>query len=185
MTVNSARVSVATDTALADDLADIAAATFPLACPPHSSTTAIAAFIATNLASANFRDYLAAPDADVLVAQLDSRVVGYALVLHREPVDPDVAAAVIARPTSEVSKCYVLPEHHGEGVSHDLMAASIDAARARTSAVVWLGVNEENVRAQRFYAKMGFHAVGVKTFDLGGNIEHDLVLAQNLSRHPG
>ena len=38
--------------------------------------------------------------------------------------------AIRVRPTIELSKCYVLPGHHGEGVAGRLMAASIDAAAA-------------------------------------------------------
>lgn len=181
MTENpSVSVSLATDAALADEIAGVAARTFPLACPPHSPPTAIANFIATQLAPDNFRQYIDSAVADVLIARLDSQLIGYSLVLHRDPPDPDVAAVVAARPVSEVSKIYVLPEQHGSGTSHALMAESIAVARARASAVLWLGVNEENQRAQRFYEKMGFAKVGTKTFDLGGVIEHDFVLAMTL-----
>ena len=60
------------------------------------------------------------------------------------------------------------------------MAAAIDSARARGSAVAWLGCNEENGRALRFYEKSGFTRAGTKTFDLNGTIEHDYVLVRPL-----
>jgi GNAT superfamily N-acetyltransferase len=182
MTAPSITVDVITDPASATALADVAAATFPLACPPHARPDDIAGFIDANLSAAAFTGHVTSPDSDVLAARTaDGGLLGYALVHHRAPTDPDVAAVVTERPSSEISKMYVLPDHHGRSrtdpPSHLLMRAAIDLARARGSAVVWLGVNQENVRAQRFYGKFGFTRAGVKTFDLGGSVEHDYVMA--------
>lgn len=176
-------VEIATDPALAPEIADLAAATFPLACPPHAEPEDIDDFIRANLDADTFTGYLTADSSDVLVARdADGTLVGYSLIHHREPTDPDVAAVVTERPVTEVSKMYVLPDHHAAGRTSSparlLMEAAIDRARTRGSVLVWLGVNEENVRAQRFYAKMGFGRVGEKTFTLGGSIEHDYVLTR-------
>lgn len=175
------------DVALADAVSAVAQETFPLACPPHSSPADIAEHLANNLRPQDFRDYIDDPDADALIARPlpEGPILGYALVFHRDPTDDDVRAVITRRPVSEVSKMYVLPDHHARGrsqsASRALMTAAIDSARARGRVQVWLGVNQENRRAQRFYAKMGFHRVGVKTFSLNGSIEHDYVLAQDLS----
>ena len=40
---------------------------------------------------------------------------------------------------------------------------------------VWLGVNNENARANRFYEKHGFAIVGDKHFRLGDRMEDDYV----------
>jgi ribosomal protein S18 acetylase RimI-like enzyme len=45
---------------------------------------------------------------------------------------------------------------------------------------VWLGVNQENQRAQRFYAKHGFVVSGTKTFRLGEGVENDYVMVRPL-----
>lgn len=178
-------VDVVIDSSLAADVAEVAAATFPLACPPHSSPDDIAGFIKTNLAEANFAEYIASDKSDVLIARTpDGTTVGYSLVHHRPPSDPDVAAVVVEAPSSELSKMYVLPDHHSRGRTDPpaqlLMRAAIETARERGSVLVWLGVNQENVRAQRFYAKMGFERAGVKTFDLNGSIENDFILTRRL-----
>ena len=55
------------------------------------------------------------------------------------------------------------------------MAASLEAARARGAVGIWLGVNEENVRANRFYEKSGFVRVGTKKFLVGERWEDDFV----------
>ena len=55
------------------------------------------------------------------------------------------------------------------------MAASVDAVRARGFASVWLGVNQQNPRANRLYEKSGFVIVGTKKFLVGGKWEDDFV----------
>ncbi len=162
-------------------LADLAALTFPLACPPHVTDAAKAAFIAANLTADHFARHLDDTARDVLVASVsDGSLAGYALLVSGEPADADVAAAITLRPTVELSKCYVHPYHHGAGVAAALMAASIEAASARGAAGVWLGVNQHNERAQRFYGKSGFTRVGVKRFLVGDRYEDDYVFERAL-----
>ena len=163
----------------ADVLAEVAAATFALACPPHVTPEAIAAFIADVLSPECFERYLADPERDLFVSVADGVVTGYAMVVHGEPADPDVQAALTLRPTAELSKIYVLSDHHGAGTSRLLMAASIEVARARGAAGVWLGVNQLNERAQRFYAKSGFARVGTKRFLVGDRYEDDYVFERS------
>ena len=97
------------------------------------------------------------------------------MLVFGEPHDEDVAAAITMRPTVELSKVYVLPGHHGAGVSSMLMDASLAEARTRGAVGIWLGVNEENARANRFYEKSGFAIVGTKRFRVGEVYEEDFV----------
>ncbi|MDP9027535.1 MAG: GNAT family N-acetyltransferase [Actinomycetota bacterium] len=156
-------------------LAAVAAATFPLACPPHTSDEAKADFIAKNLTETSFAGYLADPERALFLAELDDAPVGYTMLVFGEPHDQDVSAAISLRPTVELSKMYVLPGQHGAGVSSALMRTSLDEARARGAVGAWLGVNEENVRANRFYEKSGFERVGSKKFLVGERWEDDFV----------
>ncbi|MDN4614202.1 GNAT family N-acetyltransferase [Leifsonia sp. F6_8S_P_1B] len=162
-------------------LAAVAAATFPLACPPHTTDAAKAAFIASVLSQARFAEYLADPARRLLLAEdLDGSAVGYTLVNLGEPQDADVRAAIRIRPTAELSKCYVLPGHHGAGIAARLMAESLRVAAECGAAGIWLGVNELNGRAQRFYAKHGFERVGSKRFLVGDRWEDDWVMERAL-----
>ncbi|MBF6329765.1 GNAT family N-acetyltransferase [Nocardia transvalensis] len=163
-----------------ETLSDVAAATFPLACPPGLQPEDIEKFIAEVLSHDRFGDYLSDPDRIVLKAEADGEIVGYAMLVAGEPADPDVARAVERRPVIEISKLYVLPGHHGSGVSTALMRAAVDSARRGGYAVVWLGVNQQNERAQRFYGKHGFRTVGTKTFTVGSQLCHDYVMQREL-----
>jgi ribosomal protein S18 acetylase RimI-like enzyme len=156
-------------------LAVVAAATFPLACPPHTTDEAKADFIARNLTETSFAGYLSDARRALFLAEMDDEAVGYTMLVFGEPHDADVAAAIRLRPTVELSKVYVLPGHHGAGVSSALLDASLAEARTRGAVGIWLGVNEENERANRFYEKSGFARVGSKKFLVGERWEDDYV----------
>ena len=159
-------------------LAELAADTFPLACPPSTTAEAIAAFIAENFTVERMGEYLADVDRTLLVAEEpDGHLVGYSMLVAGEPADADAAAAVGARPAIELSKFYTRALAHGSGVvAGPLMEATLEAAAVAGVATVWLGVNEENARAIRFYEKHGFAKVGRKHFRLGDREEDDWVL---------
>jgi len=156
-------------------LSEVASATFALACPPHTTQQAIDDFIAKTFTVVKFDEYLADPARVLFVAVDDEVTIGYAMLVLGEPADADVVAAISLHPTAELSKLYVRPGHHGAGVSAQLVAECIGAATAAGCAGMWLGVNEENARANRFYEKNGFVRVGTKHFMVGDRLEDDFV----------
>jgi ribosomal protein S18 acetylase RimI-like enzyme len=156
-------------------LAALAAATFALACPPGTTQKAVDDFLASSLSETSFARYIKDSQRLVLLACDGEAAVGYAMLVFSEPTDPNVLASITVRPTSELSKLYVLADHHGAGVSSALVDAGVAAARERGCVAMWLGVNQLNLRANRFYEKSGFVRVGTKTFALGGKLEEDFV----------
>ena len=102
------------------------------------------------------------------------------MLVNRQAQDPEVAAALTRLPSAELSKVYVHPDHHGLGGAGRLMASTVERAAALGVAGVWLGVNDQNAKAIRFYEKSGFRKVGTKSFRLGTTVEHDLVMELGL-----
>ncbi|MGI9163237.1 MAG: GNAT family N-acetyltransferase [Mycobacterium sp.] len=153
----------------ATGLADVAAATFPLACPSSVAAEDVAAFIGAELCASRFAEYLADPDKRVLAIRDGSRIVGYAMLIHPA-----------GEPAAELSKFYLLPGHHGTGTAAQLMRAALDWACGTGAQTMWLGVNRGNGRAQAFYRKLGFEVTGTRTFDVGGATEHDLLMSRPL-----
>lgn len=193
--VNSPIVVTVTDTADADAVAAVAATTFPLACPPHAAERDIAAHIEAHLSPAKFAQYITSPETQVLTARTDGgAVIGYSLLIYTAPENPAVVTALAsadgggdalsAGTLAEISKMYVLPDHHAARnetkPAHALMQASLDAAREGGADYIWLGVNELNERAQKYYRKMGFATIGARTFDMNGSVEHDHVMGRRL-----
>lgn len=109
------------------------------------------------------------------MAEADGALLGYTMLVMGEPTDEDVAATITVRPTSELSKVYVHPDAHGGGIAGQLVEATVAEAASRGAAAVWLGVNQENARANRFYEKSGFVRIGVKRFLVGDRYEDDFV----------
>uniref|UniRef100_UPI00313D9747 GNAT family N-acetyltransferase n=1 Tax=Nocardia wallacei TaxID=480035 RepID=UPI00313D9747 len=72
------------------------------------------------------------------------------------------------------------PPPPGAGGPTALRLAAGDDARRGGYAGVWLGVNQNNQRAQRFYAKHGFRTVGTKTTAVGTQLCQDYVMRREL-----
>ncbi|HZC52948.1 MAG TPA: GNAT family N-acetyltransferase [Mycobacterium sp.] len=157
-----------TDCVDAAELAAVAARTFPLACPPSMAPGNIASFIDTHLSAARFAEYLADPQYAVLTAVQDDRIIGYAMLVRG--VDD----------SAELSKMYILAELHGTGVSTALMERALARAADWGVRRVWLGVNQKNQRAQRFYARSGFEVSGTRTFRVGDGTEDDFVMTREV-----
>ncbi|MFY2790507.1 GNAT family N-acetyltransferase [Rhodococcus sp. KRD162] len=174
----SVRVAEVAD---ADRIAEVAAQTFPLACPPGTRPQDIEHFIANVLSTRCFESYIADAARTVLVDDsTDSEVVGYAMLVSGAPADPEIRAALSHHPTLEISKLYVSPSEHGSGSAARLMTFALSYARESGCAGAWLGVNQRNVRAQKFYAKHGFEVVGTKTFVVGVQTHDDYVMQARL-----
>ena len=156
-------------------LSELATEAFPLACPPETTTENIRAFCEHNLSPGAFEKYLASAEIAIWIAEDSDTPVGYVMSVAGEPGDPDIAGSVTHRPTVEISKLYVLSSHHGSGLAGKLLALALKHARQNGAASVWLGVNQENRRANRFYEKSGFALVGERFFQVGESLESDVV----------
>jgi len=60
-------------------------------------------------------------------------------------------------------------------VASKLMSVALDEASAEGAQSVWLGVNQHNERANRFYERQGFVIVGERSFLVGESLEDDFV----------
>ncbi len=74
----------------------------------------------------------------------------------------------------ELKRIYVLKEYHGKGIAQKLMDHILAYATENNYEVVWLGVWEHNVRAQKFYEKYGFVDSGyTNDFPIGNTPQTD------------
>ncbi len=158
----------------AEAIARLAARTFPLACPDHTPPDAIETHIREELSAERFRGHMAS--ARFLVVDGDpGEVVGYVMLC----TEPPPISKPWANPL-EVRRIYVDAHAHGSGTAAALMQASLKIARDNGHDWVWLGTNEQNQRAIRFYEKFGFDIIGERTFVVAHSVESDHVMARTV-----
>lgn len=77
----------------------------------------------------------------------------------------------------ELKRIYVLKEYQGKGIAQKLMDHILHFAVEHEYEMVWLGVWEHNLRAQRFYEKYGFKNSGfTHDFPIGNTPQTDMWL---------
>ena len=104
-----------------------------------------------------------------------TKAVGYARLIDDSTTDTVAEGRVI-----ELKRIYILERVWGTGIGDKLLVHCIETARNRGFVAIWLGVWEENLRAQRFYAKYGFDQVGTVTFPYGDVDGTNLVIEKLL-----
>jgi ribosomal protein S18 acetylase RimI-like enzyme len=112
-------------------------------------------------------------------AQASLTTVGYAK-LRRGKADLSVKGPE----PIELHRLYVHSSAIGCGVGAALMRASLDAARAGGCQTLWLGVWEHNTRAIEFYKRWGLEVVGGHPFQLGADLQTDLIMMRSVGDTP-
>jgi len=81
----------------------------------------------------------------------------------------------------EIEKIYLLKKFTAQGLGKELIKFAIKRAQQQNKTYLWLGVWEHNFSALAFYKKMGFTQFSTHGFDMGGDIQTDLLLKKQLS----
>ena len=159
----------------AELLSELGAHTFSDTFAADNTAEDLASYITTSFNVAQQTTELEDPASTFLIAEVDGRAAGYAKLHDGEPEKSVAGANPI-----ELVRLYVSREWLGRGLGEQLMRACIDVARQSGHETIWLGVWERNERAQAFYRKWNFHAVGKKTFQLGSDLQRDIVMERPL-----
>ncbi|KAF2218867.1 acyl-CoA N-acyltransferase [Elsinoe ampelina] len=113
----------------------------------------------------------------MLVAEDPSgRIAGF-ILMARESDEPCVRSY---DKRVEMLRFYVHTDYHGQGVGKALSIELEKIARAEGQKYMWLGVWEENHKAQAVYRKMGYEKVGDHVFDVGGDLQTDEIMIKQL-----
>ena len=137
----------------------------------------MAAYLATSFSPDKQAAELADPVSTFLIAENDDATIGYARLRTGKP-----AAGVIGMTPIELVRLYARQDWLGQGVGAQLMQACLDEAAKQGCDTIWLDVWEQNVRARAFYHKWDFVEVGTQLFQLGNDLQHDLILQRSVSR---
>ncbi|WP_072340492.1 tRNA (guanosine(37)-N1)-methyltransferase TrmD [Actinomyces urinae] len=176
------RVTIRPATAAeADEIAQVAAATFPDACPAYVTEQAQAEHIANNLSSEVVASWLADPNCRVLVAVIDGRIEAYTLVIMYEEdhYPSDIPAHQIEAAPTYISKLYVTQKWRGSGLAGGIFEAAIEDAKPLVKGTEFvLGTAKENKRARSFYRRHGFVTSGKRVFMVGDIRNVDVVMTR-------
>ena len=159
----------------AELLAELGARTFRETFEAICSPQDLAAFLVTAYGTEQQRVELADPSRPAWVLAIDGVPAGFVQLRlgHREPCITGL------RPV-ELQRIYLLRSVQGSGLGAALMDTAVDHARAWGADVLWLGVWENNARALAFYRRSGFREVGEHIFQIGQQVDRDLILAKEL-----
>lgn len=171
------RRATASDSVL---LAEIGAETFADTFAAENTPENMAAYLAAAFSAAQQARELADPAARFLIAAVDGLTAGYAR-LRFGPAP----AAVAGEKLMEIARFYVRKPWIGKGAAAQLMQACMSEAQRAECDVAWLDVWERNFRAIAFYRKWGFAEVGVQAFQLGDDLQRDLLMARAVKRDAG
>ncbi|ANT50763.1 peptidase C39 family protein [Mesorhizobium amorphae] len=108
-----------------------------------------AVFASDRISRRSFRQLIERETAEMLVAESDSRIAGYAVVLFRKG--------------SGVARLYSIaigPFFGGIGIGRQLLAAAEEAAFEHDRMLLRLEVREDNLRAIRVYEQGGYRKIG-------------------------
>jgi GNAT superfamily N-acetyltransferase len=156
-------------------LSELGARTFAETFAADNTPEDLAAYTTASFNVAQQTAELEDPASIFLIAEINGTAAGYARLRAGEPEKCIEGANPI-----ELVRLYVSRDWLGKGFGGELMRACLDAARQAGHETIWLGVWEGNPRAQAFYRKWNFRAVGEHIFPLGLDLQRDLLMERAL-----
>lgn len=115
------------------------------------------------------------PDSSFYFTHIDNEILGYLKVNFAE-----AQTELKDKEGLEIERIYVLQEFHGLKVGQLLYNKAVQIAKDSDLKYIWLGVWEENLRAQNFYKKNGFTVFDEHIFVLGDQKQTDLLMKLTL-----
>ena len=123
-------------------------------------------------------DLICRKRSQVVIVEVKARSGGeYGTAL--EAIGPRKARRLRAgRRPMEIARFYARKPWIGKGAGARLMQICLREAEQQGCDVIWLDVWERNYRAIGFYRKWGFVEVGIQGFQLGDDLQRDLLMAR-------
>jgi ribosomal protein S18 acetylase RimI-like enzyme len=135
-------------------------------------------YLKTNFSTEKILAELNNPNKRFLLAMSGDRCCGFSQLTigTMEPCLEGVQGRKV-----ELQRIYVGMEYHGAGLAGLLMQSAVTVALGEGYEKMWLGVYQENMRAKRFYEKLGFERVGEHDFYLGGDKQTDDIYIKTIA----
>ena len=92
----------------------------------------------------------------------------------------DAQSDDVDKSSLEIERLYIRKSHLRQGLGKVLIQFAFEKAKELNKPSAWLGVWENNLRALTFYKQLGFYQIGDHPFDMGGDIQTDLLMKKDL-----
>lgn len=154
----------------AEALSGFAARLFRATYSSDTEAADLDAYINKNFSTERQEEEIADLSAAVFLATVDDLIIGYA---HVVVGSADSRSALLNR-------IYIDTEWRGSGLANDLLDAVLSESKQRGVTRLELTVFERNERAIAFYQRAGFTATGSTTFQVGEDLQTDVVMEMDL-----
>jgi diamine N-acetyltransferase len=159
----------------ADLLTELGKQTFYEAFGEVTSPDDMAAHLKSSFNRATIENQIKDERSLFFIAEMDSLSAGY---VYSYP--NSTPSCIKANPAIQLVRLYLRKQYYGRAVGDALMQISIDQSRSRGYQSIWLSSWELNHRANAFYKRWQFKAVGRQKFTVGSDIQNDFILSRKI-----
>lgn len=156
-------------------LQKISRATFSATFGAENTPADLNTYLATTYNQARLAQELANPATDFQFIFYQKQLAGYLKLntgtAQTEPMGPA---------SLEIERIYLSQAFKRLGLGTKLVQYALHRASQQHKQTVWLGVWEHNLPARQFYQRLGFQRFGAHQFQLGADLQHDLLLKKTL-----
>lgn len=132
-------------------------------------------YLDENFGTRKLMDELRDSNSFFYFAYWDKELVGY-MKLNLAPSQTDIKD----EDSLEIERFYVVKRFQRKKIGSKLMEMAIEVAKELNKNYLWLGVWEENHKAQRFYRYAGFKFFGKNPFKMGDRTQTNLLMRKDL-----
>lgn len=133
-------------------------------------------YLSENLSLEQLGKELNSKDSEFYFLKVNQEIVGY-LKLNKGEAQTELKNNI----SLEIERIYVKQEFHGKHFGKKLLNKAAEIAKEQHYQYIWLAVWEHNLKAIAFYTKHGFIEFNKHTFQLGNDLQIDIMMKMNLN----
>ena len=119
------------------------------------------------------------PKNHFFIAEFNSEPAGFIKIIFDEDEDHPILKD---KKCLQLKRIYILEKFQSLGISRKMLNKLFEIAIENHFELIWLGVWEKNIKAITVYEKWGFEKFGSHIFNLGGDLQTDLLMKKFIER---
>lgn len=157
------------------DLQAISRETFKATFGAYTATNDMDKFLETNYSDKKLKQELNNASSKFFFLQVGPEIAGYLKVNQASAQSENLGTDHF-----ELEWIYLRQKFQYQGLGKVLLDYTLKLAREANKQIIWLGVYEKNLSAQKFYAKNGFKCFSQHTYQVGNDPQIDYLLEKKL-----